>query len=566
MHRARSGRGIGPRWPGVLVAIALLATSCTSATESGGEGPQRPAASATIVETPSPTVTESPEPTASAFPAPPTEIPATTPTPGPTAAPTTAPTPVPIGELMDAAYLASRLDATTCPSSFDASVDCSTATLPLRHASPDDGERVEVAVAYVDNGDPLGIGPVVFFQGGPGFGGTPRASSYVGADFDVLFFDPRGTGRSHPKLDCPEVDELWALERTDDEAQRIDDEVTHAAYERCAERLRGGGIDLDAFHTDAVAADAELLRRLFGFDEWSVWGISYGARVALTAMRDHPEAIRAAVLDSVVPFEVDFFATLTANGLRAFEALDAACDVTSCVDRHGDFGTALAELARRLEQEPTVIDVERPSGGGTLAYRVDGGELLGLVFGQLYSTRDLVSLPRQVTRADFGGLNEIVNAYVRRRDPARVDLALAAYYTTWCREEQPFHDPAVDDVALAELAETYGVDVDDALGVDAIGRLCGYFDVEPAPPVVDQPLDSDIPTIVFAGAFDPITPPEWSRQVADRLPNGIYVEMPNHGHGMTTACPHGLQRQFLQRPAEPLDLTCVDETGGPAFD
>ena len=50
---------------------------------------------------------------------------------------------------------------------------------------------------------------------------------------------------------------------------------------------------------------------------------------ALTAMRDHPEAIRAAVLDSVVPFEVDFFATLTANGLRAFEALDAASSASA---------------------------------------------------------------------------------------------------------------------------------------------------------------------------------------------------------------------------------------------
>lgn len=440
--------------------------------------------------------------------------------------------------------------------------------MPLHADDPNPAETVSLLIAVVDNGDPRGIGPVVFLQGGPGVASVAYARSFVGLDHDVIFVDQRGTGASLPKLSCPEVDDLWIAERTDSEDRRLrdpDGQIT-GAYKACFDRFVDDGIDTDAFNTEAVADDYAILRELFGHDEWSIWGISYGTRIGLELMRDHPAGIRAAVLDSAVPFEIDFFATLAENGLRSFEALDAACASQQCGEEYGSFVDNLAALAQRLEDEPLIVSATRPDSGTTYPYRVDGGELLSMVFSQAYSTQRLRSLPRQIARFDYGGAEEIVANYVRRRDPEAIDLALGAYYTTWCREEFPFHDAAADDVLHETLQVQFGSAFDEALGTESIDELCELAGVEPAPSLDDEPVRSDIPSLVFAGAMDPVTPPFWSKQVANSLSQATYIEMPDHGHGMATGCPARLRADFLADPQSSLDQTCVDGTEPPDFD
>ena len=424
-------------------------------------------------------------------------------------------------------------------------------------------------VALVDNGDPNGIGPVVFLQGGPGVGAITQAPRFVGAAHDLLFVDQRGTGYSAPKLDCPEVDALWEAQHSDDVAVRLPDDsgaTLHAAYGECATRLRAEGIEFEDFNTTTAAVDIELLRQLFGYDQWSLWGISYGTRLGLTIMRDHPAGVRAAVLDSIVPFEVDFFATIPENAFRAIRALDVACEADSCVDDHGDFLDNLSALVLRLNDEPVVVTATRPGSGTTFPFRVDGQELINMVFTQLYSTRSLRSLPRQIARADFGGLDEMVATYVSRRDPTQLDLSIGLYYTTWCREEFPFYDETVDDALLDELEPLFGDAAADSLSSDGVDTLCAIFSVEPGATLDDEPLVSDIPTLVFAGAFDPITPPDWSQQVAAALLDVTYVEMPDHGHGMATPCPTRIRVAFLIDPSAPPDTTCVAEAMPPDFE
>ncbi|MEM7096108.1 MAG: alpha/beta fold hydrolase [Actinomycetota bacterium] len=428
---------------------------------------------------------------------------------------------------------------------------------------------VELSVAFVDNGDPSGAGPVVFLQGGPGVGAVQGAARFVGSQVDLVLFDQRGVGGSTPKLACPGVDALWPRERSAG-PDRVADAQVLSAYQTCADDLRSAGIDLNDFNTTAVAADVELLRRLLGHEQWSLWGISYGTRVGLTVMRDHPDGVRAAVLDSVVPFEIDFFATLIDHASRSIEALSDACSMDDCEAAHGDFADTFAALVARLEAEPVIIETTRPVSGEPLSYRVGGAELVEIVFSQLYSRQLLRSLPRQVSRADFGGLEEMVRGFVARRDPERLDLAIGLYYATWCREEYPFHDPLIDDAAATRLGEQWGQAVGDAfgsaLGTSAIDALCDSFAVEPAPILDDQPIDSDIPTLVFAGALDPITPPAWSRSVADALSDAIYVEFADHGHAMSTRCPGQIQVDFLRDPSAELDLACALTAGGPIFD
>ena len=557
-----------------LLVIALVASACRSGTTSSrtadaaeGDSAVAQTSAPTAAPTAAPPTPTADRPDESELPA--ETEPTATPNPAPpaTPAPTATPEPVPLD--MDALFAESSLEPVDCPTVAAASrVTCSVATVPRDVDSPRSGETVELMVAWVDNGDPNGVGPVVFLQGGPGVGSIQNAPNFVGASHDVLFVDQRGTGFSTPKLACPEVDDLWQSQLTNDENERVaktSPTVTNAYFD-CAERLTQSGIDFDHFNTRAAATDIELLRRLFGYDQWALWGISYGTRLGLTVMRDHPQGVSAAVLDSVVPFEVDFFATIPQHGLRSIEALDAACDAERCATDHGDLYENLAALVLRLDAEPAVVEVTRPGSGTTFPFRVDGEELLNMVFTQLYSTRSLRALPRQVSRADFGGMEEMVNLYVARRDPASLDLSIGLYYSTWCREEVPFYDASLDDALVRELESDFGPAFAASLSSDGSDIFCDAFAVSPSPPVDNQPLNSDIPTLVFAGAFDPITPPAWSRQVADQLTNSTYVELANHGHGMSTSCPTSIRVAFLADPSAPVDSSCAANTGPPDFE
>jgi len=614
-------RRINLRWlrvAALFVVLALLAVACRSTTvmvESATLAPSPeavadppatamptatavPTAISKPVPTPEPTATaaptSTPEPTATAAPtSEPTPEPTVTaaptsePTPEPTAtaAPTSEPTPEPsptvaaepepeataqpdepVEITTEDLVALSSLRSVQCPSAVAAAqVSCSVATIPRNLDDPEPGDNVEIMVARVDNGNPNGIGPVVFLQGGPGVGSVGQAKFFVGGSHDVLFVDQRGTGYSTPRLDCPEVDELWEAQFSDDPDVRLADTALTGAYATCGRRLQNAGIDFDQFNTRSAATDIELIRQLFQYEQWSIWGISYGTRLGLTLMRDHPDGIRAAVLDSVVPFEIDFFATIPENAIRAITALDEACDDTQCAEDHGDFLSTLSELVVELDENPVVVTAIRPANGNEFPFRVDGEMLIDLVFTQLYSTQSLLALPRQIDRAGLGGVNELVAAFVTGRDPTQFDLSVGLYYTTWCREEFPFYDESTDDQLLQDLEADFGTAVADALSNDGIGRFCDIFDVEPAPLDEDQPISSPIPTLVFAGAFDPITPPAWSQQVADALPNSTYVEMANHGHGMATQCPVSIRVQFLIDPLSDVDTSCADQTGGPEF-
>ncbi len=64
-------------------------------------------------------------------------------------------------------------------------------------------------------------------------------------------------------------------------------------------------MDLSLFDSAASAADVADLGRVLGFEEWNLYGISYGTRLALTVLRDHPENVRSVILDSTYPPSVD---------------------------------------------------------------------------------------------------------------------------------------------------------------------------------------------------------------------------------------------------------------------
>src|SRR5690606_30365469 len=79
------------------------------------------------------------------------------------------------------------------------------------------------------------------------------------------------------------------------------------AIEHCRERLVDEGIDFSNFDSEASAADLRDLRQALGYPQWNLYGLSYGSRLALTAMRADPQGIRSVVLDAAYPVEANLY-------------------------------------------------------------------------------------------------------------------------------------------------------------------------------------------------------------------------------------------------------------------
>ena len=75
-------------------------------------------------------------------------------------------------------------------------------------------------------------------------------------------------------------------------------------------------------------------------------------------MRDYPEAVRSAVLDSTYPLEVNLYTTLAPNAERAFNVFfdDCAADPT-CNTSYPNLRTVFYNLVKQLNASPVTVSI-----------------------------------------------------------------------------------------------------------------------------------------------------------------------------------------------------------------
>lgn len=135
------------------------------------------------------------------------------------------------------------------------------------------------------------------FMGGPGEAISEVAERFLALvpglpDRDMLIVDVRGNGRSG-RLGCPTLDTAQWIP-----AGRA--QVNAAA--RCAKEV---GRRRDHYTTVASVLDVEAIRRALKLPKPSVLGVSYGTWVVQTYAALFPTRVRAAVIDGILPFDLD---------------------------------------------------------------------------------------------------------------------------------------------------------------------------------------------------------------------------------------------------------------------
>lgn len=460
---------------------------------------------------------------------------------------------------------APRFELAACPVEVaaDERIDCGVLLVPEnRRRTGSRTVRLPVMIFRSRSSSPA-PDPILFLTGGPGNSGLAGRRSARGIPFlderDYVVMEQRGTRYARPALECPAINAIKgeiAAGRLRGNAANT--ELVKAAA-ACREKLTAAGTDLDAYTTEASADDIEDLRKALGYSKWNLYGLSYGTRLALTVLRRHPSGIRSVVLDSVLPPEVNFDEVATSNLLRALNAVfDGCASDRECGAAYPDLRQRFADLVARADRRPLELPIDPADAGGRPG-EIRGAQVVDAIYNALHKPQAIPQIPRIISAAaagDYAGLLPLVK---ENQGPSFSSWGMR--YSVWCSEESPFENA---DTIAAQLSPALGLG-----GIDettASPDVCRAWKVAPAPSVENEPVKSDVPTLIFAGEFDPDTPPDWGRQLLESMPNARYVEFRGRSHGAGFgACGGDLVMAFLRSPGSPLPADCALKLRGADF-
>jgi pimeloyl-ACP methyl ester carboxylesterase len=298
-------------------------------------------------------------------------------------------------------------------------VECGTFQVPENWSKPE-GRQISLTYVILKSTSPTPKeDPILYLEGGPGGSALTGVDAYANEIFDemrqerdIVLFDQRGTQFSSP-LVCSifTVESLFddsffgggegssTIELTPefDEDQIMSDarRAVAADSRRCVHELTASGVDLRQYNSVNSANDAVALMDALGYSTYNLFGISYGTRLALVIMRDHPEAgIRSVVLDSSFPPEIPGFERFVTEAHEVVMQLFADCRVDPvCNNAYPNLKERFKTLLRTAEISPI------EGNDGTTVTALD---LVSVVTGISSYTESAAYIPLMIAELEQG--------------------------------------------------------------------------------------------------------------------------------------------------------------------
>jgi len=424
---------------------------------------------------------------------------------------------------------------------------CGTVRVPRDYAHPD-GPSFALSVVVIDSEQkPALPDPVVYINGGPGEPITVHAAAQAKRPYasgrDLVLIDQRGTGGSEPRI-CPDMDrkllDVTLLLGAEGSAAAAD--ARHAAFDACRREALSRGIDLSNFGTRVTADDFESVRRALNIVRWNLYGESYGTDVAMMLAALHPATVRSMVLDSMYPPDPrPSRASIVAAARTAFFEL---CDSDpNCFAMSGGLARAYDEAKAQLARTPLILS--RPPGS---SFPKDQFVLTAAAFELLVANllyyRDVYpTIPRVIMWARNGAREPLASVTARLYEAA-LTLQVATNTAVECRDRPHYRGvaPASD-------------------GIFARSGLDGLCDTwAPLGPPLLIPAASTVPTLILAGAIDPVAEPHESRSIGEIIgSNARWTEFPEVGHNVRafSPCARRIVADFIAQPQGALDDGCA---------
>ena len=376
------------------------------------------------------------------------------------------------------------------------------------------------------------IGSMLVNPGGPGFGGSylaKSAESFFSEEllnrFDVVAWDPRGTGESTPAVDCvADYDEYFAVDpspETDTERE----ELIAASRTFAEECDKKSGKILPYISTNATARDMDAIRRALGEDKITYFGFSYGSELGATWATLFPDTVRAAVLDGAADPDADSLQTGLdqAAGFeqQLGEFLDRCASTPTCLFHNkGKPADAFDALMTRLDNTPLVVSSSRAPVNQAVAFTA--------VAQAMYSSTMWESLEKALADAQKGdgsGLLQLNDEYYQRMPDGTYGNELEAFNAISCVDSGDRSSIEESEDAVAEYKK-----VAPRMWPAFTGGYGCVFWPAKADPRVDITGKGAGPIVVVGTTGDAATPLDSTRKMAKKLEDGRLVVVTANRH------------------------------------
>ncbi len=392
---------------------------------------------------------------------------------------------------------------------------------------------------------------MVYIPGGPGQGHMTSADEITfwvewldahDQNYDLLLFDPRGTGESIPSATCDNyhaVAEPLLAEavETEDELSRMNNMLLECLgiYTKALKRQFPMFDDAelyDVFATRNQSEDINGMVTSLGYQRAHLWGVSYGTRLALASSRF--EVVKTLILDSFYPFNkgmasdwvevyYDSFNTHQRLYSQYLEARDAQDEGVN-----GSFNELYRNVLQVLRSKPLKVEIERWHDEHKIAFTLTPERLLELSFSNLYSPYRyndfysglaFVAETGSANAGFLGVLEYFVNNVLDE------SFSFLTYYAVECLDNQSQQITQKDvSFKVFPIYERYFY-----LGFK--NTLCDKFSFSKGLDVQSMQLNNfNKPMLIFSGEYDSVTPSAWASDFSKKHTTVQHVTLRNSGH------------------------------------
>lgn len=396
--------------------------------------------------------------------------------------------------------------------------------------------------------------PLTLLAGGPGQAATDSwpqlqaAFHPILANRDVVLIDQRGTGES-ARMDC---------ETPPQDGMSLDPDVVRSNALQCYTEQTYA---TEWFTTSIAVRDLDAVRQALNIEQWNLYGVSYGTRVAQHYLRRYPAHTRSVILDAVVAPERPLGPEIPLHAQASLDALYERCSNNEgCATAFPDLESKTNGLFDALKNKSRTVQFENVSRGTLESMEFTAEHLASTVRLLSYSSYGTAILPSMLFDA---AVNNNFAPFARQANMLSSQLggSLAAgmHATVFCTEDAS----RVSLTNKAQLQKTY---LGDSL-IDTTVASCtpwplGFVDEDFFEPVV-----SDVPVLALSGAVDPITPPAYAELAIQSLSNSVHIVNAHQGHTQAPlGCMPAIMSQFIDSAdTTGLQTDCLDRLTPPAL-
>jgi pimeloyl-ACP methyl ester carboxylesterase len=430
---------------------------------------------------------------------------------------------------------------------------CGTLEAPEDRATPD-GRSIELAWAVVEarTGDPE-PDPVFFLAGGPGQSARDvapimaNALSAVNRNRDLIFLDQRGTGGSNA-LECDFGEQEFLTEPDLDQI----DELLRQCHD-------GFDAEVEHYATADGADDLEQLRQHLDLDRINLVGGSYGTRMGQVYLRRYPDAVRAMIIDGVVPTRLKLGSEHAEMLDRSIERLIERCAAdAACSARFPDLDSAFRQLKTRYADSPETIRVTHPRTGVAEELEFTDGVLAGSLRFIAYSPVTQMMIPYLIHEAATTGSPERLAAQAMMTGGEMSErVAIGLNFSVGCSEDWPYW-PSDSDASGTLLGNSF---------TELYERICAWWPADPVGADFHQPFDSQVPILILSGELDPVTPPDYGDEAEAQFSNSLHIVAEGRGHiTLNNTCISSIATEFIEQASvDDLDTECIERIGPEPF-